>query len=756
MSFIRGWLRSFRGTSRKPAGRVARPLRVDELEPRTLLAAHSLATAELLPLSPGTISGTLGAAPDFYAIRPAADGWLAALVHAAGAGTRLSLLSSDGQLLAQNDGQSRADLDSLIDVPLKASPGGTTYYLEVEPLGGGAGGYSLVTSYMVPTAPGQPLPAGLTPCGITTADFNGDGSIDLAVTNSYTGTVTVSLGAGDGTFLPGQQFDAGPGAGAVVAGDFNGDGVPDLAVCNVFAGTVSVLTGNGDGTFQPPVQFGTGGIGPVALVAGDFTGQGNLDLAVVNRDSNSLGVLMNDGEGQFTLAGAYAVGAGPAGVVTGDFNGDGCLDLAVANSGSDSVSVLLGNGDGTFQAAASCPVGGRPVALAAGDFNGDGLLDLAVANCGSGTVSILLGNGGGSFTVTLQIAVGDCPVALAAGDFNNDGITDLAVLNAGSGDVSILLGDGLGGFTRQAPMTAGDHVAGLAVDAVDGTGQLDVLAANRSGDVLALCGTGDGTFQLSPGAPSHKGNKRHFVFFGPPHQPGPRQGPATPSPTPVPHSEFTAVSGTALGVVATLLVGAAEAQPVGGRPALMQAAAQAVPAEAAISEPAAGEATFASAGAQSAGVVGASLDVVSEPGEPDSLWVTAREAGLAAFLLGADELPFERRLGNLASAMTEGAREPALWDWLGAREPSPSPDLPTNLDETGRRSADQGAPVAGGEQDSPVPDESAPDVAAARGRGADRAGAEATPERPALSALAVYLGSGLLVTTAGPDRRRKR
>ena len=108
MSFVRGWLKSFRATSRKPAGRVAPPLRLDELESRTLLTGNSLATAQLLPLSPGTISGTLGPAPDFYAIRPTADGWLAAVVHTARAGTRLSLLSSDGQTVLAQTTASRA------------------------------------------------------------------------------------------------------------------------------------------------------------------------------------------------------------------------------------------------------------------------------------------------------------------------------------------------------------------------------------------------------------------------------------------------------------------------------------------------------------------------------------------------------------------------------------------------------------------------------------------------------------------------
>src|SRR5260370_31211038 len=38
---------------------------------------------------------------------------------------------------------------------------------------------------------------------------------------------------------------------AIVTADFNGDGRLDLAVANFYSGNVSVLLGNADGTFQP-------------------------------------------------------------------------------------------------------------------------------------------------------------------------------------------------------------------------------------------------------------------------------------------------------------------------------------------------------------------------------------------------------------------------------------------------------------------------------------------------------------------------
>src|SRR5262249_17758150 len=87
------------------------------------------------------------------------------------------------------------------------------------------------------------------PAAVATGDFDGDGLPDLGVANSGSGTVSVLLGHGDGSFQDASDFVAGPFPRSVAVGDFNGDGAPDLAVAN-FPFTVSVLLGNGDGSFQ--------------------------------------------------------------------------------------------------------------------------------------------------------------------------------------------------------------------------------------------------------------------------------------------------------------------------------------------------------------------------------------------------------------------------------------------------------------------------------------------------------------------------
>jgi hypothetical protein len=76
-------------------------------------------------------------------------------------------------------------------------------------------------------------------------------------------------------------------------GDFNGDGKQDLAVNNSESTSVSISLGNGDGTFNAAISFGTGN-GPRSLAVGDFNGDGKQDLAVPNVFDNNVSILLRD------------------------------------------------------------------------------------------------------------------------------------------------------------------------------------------------------------------------------------------------------------------------------------------------------------------------------------------------------------------------------------------------------------------------------------------------------------------------------
>ena len=365
-------------------------------------------------------------------------------------------------------------------------------------------------------APPQ-YPSGIGGMAMVTADFNGDGKLDLVVVDdcplsgcvNASSTVSLLLGNGDGTFQPPVNLTVGS---YVAVGDFNGDGKLDLVVANYNTGTMGVLFGNGDGTFQARVDYATGA-NPNSLAVGDFNGDGKLDIAVVNSVSASVSVFLNDGSGGFATRKDFATGYAPTSIAVGDFTGDGRLDLAITTScgnvvgcngdtTSGTVSFLQGNGDGTFQSHGEIPVAVEPVFVTAADIDGDGKLDLAVASYGSrpggqplgGNVTLLWGNGDGTFTPQ-NFTSGNSPSWMVVDDFNGDGQEDFAVVNSVDDTISVFLNQGHRAFTQPAFFFGlGDQARAAVAGDFNSDVKLDLAASTVNSGVAVLLGDGSGGF----------------------------------------------------------------------------------------------------------------------------------------------------------------------------------------------------------------------------------------------------------------------
>ncbi|MBZ5610452.1 MAG: VCBS repeat-containing protein [Acidobacteriia bacterium] len=223
-------------------------------------------------------------------------------------------------------------------------------------------------------------------------DVNGDGKTDLVYSSSgptiilqqsvttsvASGTVTVLLSQGDGTFAPPNTVATNLAYLIWGAADLDGDGVSDLVLTSLFQTGFAVMLGKRDGTFSTPIVYSMpAGQDPTATVVAmaDFNRGGKPDI-ITKGNFFVVSSWKNQGNGSFSPPVTVASAVDTlAQALVGDFDGDGKLDLGL-NGFFTGFYVLPGKGDGTFQSP-KFPQNIRPNRLVALDVNGDGRLDLA-------------------------------------------------------------------------------------------------------------------------------------------------------------------------------------------------------------------------------------------------------------------------------------------------------------------------------------------------------------------------------------------
>ena len=287
------------------------------------------------------------------------------------------------------------------------------------------------------------------PISLAVGDFDEDGKQDLAVveTSSGEGSIAIFLGDGAGHFKLSATYRTGVAPSSVATADFSGDGHLDLAVADNGGqsgkGSVMVFAGTGKGTFKTPITYKIAGA-PWGIAAGDLRGDPHPDLAVTNL-TGSVAVLLNDGTGHFLKPVSYNAGGGEVvDVKVADLRDDGRNDLVIANL-SQGMVVLLNEGNGTFgKPAIYQPTFFNwqpPEACTVADFNLDGKLDVACAPGGNDSY-VFYGKGNGKFGPGIEITTAidhQGGFSIASGDFNNDHAPDLAIPIEEYGKVAILL-----------------------------------------------------------------------------------------------------------------------------------------------------------------------------------------------------------------------------------------------------------------------------------------------------------------------------
>lgn len=334
---------------------------------------------------------------------------------------------------------------------------------------------------------------------VAAADFNNDGFVDLAVTNSG---IESSLRWGNHlnletyVYLNGPRgFDPErkqvlPSVSAVdcVAGDLDNDGHVDLAIANndnEEEKSVYVYWGAADGLDRRRRTVWKGGE-PTGLKLADLDADGHTDLLVLDRkDARACNVLDRKLAHSWTYT-FETQGADEC--LVQDLNKDGYPEVVFADKNSnESSSVYFGTPDG-FSKKNRLKLPTRHASdVAAADFNNDGWLDLVFSNAGSGSErdidSYIYWNGPEGFHPEYRKGLrGFGPPSVAADDVNRDGCADVVLINRYSGGTTgtdnavIYWGNDRHYYsseTRVTRLQAG-HTAALAAADLDADGFTDL------------------------------------------------------------------------------------------------------------------------------------------------------------------------------------------------------------------------------------------------------------------------------------------
>ena len=264
-------------------------------------------------------------------------------------------------------------------------------------------------------------------------DLDGDGDLDVVISNDAPSPKLVYLNDGTGHFSVGSTYGKPdwPMRNATVA-DMNGDGKPDIVAANRYGNTLGfnyICLNSGKGTFSADcIPFSSEP--STTITAADFNGDGLVDLLVPHRNGGQSRLYFGAKNADLAHLRSVNFGTPTAQIriaAAADFNGDGKMDV-VSIDEATGIALYFGKGDGTFEK--PIPIGDKtiiPYALTIGDLNCDGAADFIVGNV-TAPSTVYFNNGTGhTFT---PVSFGDSKgtaYGIAIGDFDKDGRPDIAV-----------------------------------------------------------------------------------------------------------------------------------------------------------------------------------------------------------------------------------------------------------------------------------------------------------------------------------------
>ena len=387
-------------------------------------------------------------------------------------------------------------------------------------------------------APKVDFGTGPQPRKVAIADIDGDGKLDMVVTNSASNTVSIyrnTSSSGNISFASKIDLTTGSTPQGITIADIDGDGKPDLAVTNRSASTFSAFrntSSSGSISFAAKQDFATGS-GPVDLKIGDMDGDGKPDVVVTNYNGNSLSVFLSTStSGSISFSPKTDIshsGIGPYSLSIGDLDGDGKIDIVVSNTNySYRASVYRNTSSiGTVSFAAEVDVDSIGYAASCestelGDIDGDGKLD--VVDTGYHTYVNRNTSSSGSITsatptVILSTRSGNSNFNRGTvGDIDGDGKPDLAITSI-DGILSVYRNTSSIGSVSMAAgieFITASNPRGLASADLDGDGKPEVVLSDYSYHQVSVIPnvSSEGTISLGTKKDYLTGLEPHGVDIG--------------------------------------------------------------------------------------------------------------------------------------------------------------------------------------------------------------------------------------------------
>ena len=343
-----------------------------------------------------------------------------------------------------------------------------------------------------------------TSASVSIGDVDGNGTLDLVLAKGRHWPLNnrILRNDGKGRFATADLADAADRTYSAALADLDGDGDLDLAVSNDRPDRKLVYLNDGDGKYHVAGTFGQPDWSTRYVTVADLNGDERPDVIVANRSSNPANprpsfVCLNDGTGAFPACEPLATQSATL-IVAADLDGDGKIDLFVPHRDGGQNLIFWNDGTGRF-AAAGTPVGpgkSQIRAAVAADINGDGIRDLVVGDERNG-LSLYAGAGRRTFGSPVTLGAGSgAPYSIAVADLNRDGKPDVVVgRQEAAGSIFFNQGGAQPRFIEISWNDGKGSVYGVAIADLDGDGWPDIAAARSAAP--------NGIWFSGPGAKPH-------------------------------------------------------------------------------------------------------------------------------------------------------------------------------------------------------------------------------------------------------------